>query len=104
MSAKDQLRNSGLYWERQPQSRPSYRGTIGFTLLGETKGPTIYANDLGHFQIRVQALDNEWFPNNTRLYAFVIANHFDISKNDQRAYMIHDHHIGEVIDIIQTAS
>lgn len=24
MSAKDQLRNSGLFWERKPQSNPSY--------------------------------------------------------------------------------
>ncbi|MDE2823690.1 MAG: hypothetical protein OXK79_09315 [Chloroflexota bacterium] len=77
---------------------------MGFTLLGETKGPTIFANDTGHFQIRVQALDNEWFPNNARLHTFVIANHFDISTNDQSAYMIDDSHIGEVIDIIRTAS
>lgn len=100
MSAKDQLRNSGLFYERCAQKNPSYKGTIGFTLHGYEKGPTIYTNDLGHFQIRVQALENNWFPNNARLLAFVLAKHFDISKNDQRAYMIHDTHIGAVIDII----
>lgn len=102
MSAKDQLRISGMFWERCPQTNPTYRGTVGFTRLGYTKGPTIYATDLGWFGIRIQALDNEWFcPNNERLHEFVRANHFDISPNDQTAYMIDDSHIGEVIDIIR---
>ena len=101
MSAKDQLRNSGIFWERPPQTNPSYQGTVGFTLLGKKRGPTIYATDLGWFGIRIQALDNGWFLNNARLYAFVVANHFDISKNDQRSYMIRDCQIGEVIDIIR---
>ena len=105
MSAKDQLRNSGLFWERCPQTNPSYEGTVGFTLNGYNRGPTIYTTDLGHFQIRVQGLDNGWHPDderlNERLYEFIIANHFAISTNDQSAYMIDDFHIDEVIDIIR---
>ena len=105
MSARDQLRNSRLFWERTPQTNPSHRGTVGFTLNGYGKGPTIYTTDLGHFQIRVQGLDNGWHPDNERLNArlreFVIANHYDISPNDQHAYMIDDSLMGEVIDIIR---
>ena len=45
-SAKDQLRNSGLFWERQTQAKPSYQGTVGFTLLGKKGGPTVYSTGL----------------------------------------------------------
>ena len=74
---------------------------MGFTLLGFEEGPTIHPNDQRHLQIRLQALGNEWFPRNARLYAFVAAKHFDIYTNDESSYMIHDSHIDEVIEIIR---
>ena len=99
MSAKQQLRDSGLFWERCPQKNPTHKGTVGFTLLGYKEGPTIYATDLGWFGLRKQGLDNEWFP--ARLYAFVRANSSGIASNNAFPFMLNDALINEVINIIR---
>ena len=101
MSVRQQLRDSGLFDENDPQRRPVHRGAQCFRLRGAERGASIYATDLGHFQIREGALENGRFPNNARLYAFVHANNFDVSRNNARGFMIRDSHIGEVIEIIR---
>ena len=101
MSVRQQLRDSGLFDENDPQRRPVHKGAQSFPLRGAKRGASIYATNLGHFQIRESALEKGKFPNPARLYAFVRANHFDISRNNARGFMIRDSHIGEVIEIIR---
>ncbi len=101
MSVRQQLRDSGLFDENDPQNRPVHRGAQCFRLTGAERGASIYATDLGHFQIREGALENGRFPNNARLYEFVRANSFGISSNNARGIMIRDSHIAEVVDIIR---
>ena len=101
MSAKDQLRNSGMFCENDPQRRPVFPGSVCFPLRGGERGASIYATDVGNFQIRQSPLDLGKFPNNERLYEFVRANYFRMTPNNANAFMLDDSHIGEVIDIIR---
>ena len=101
MSAKQQLRESGLFNENCPQNRPVYTGTVCFQVRGARVGASIYATDEGNFQIRESPLDLGKFPNNERLHEFVRANSFGMSPNNANAYMIRDSRIGEVIEIIR---
>ena len=55
--------------------------------------------DAGTFGIRIQALDKGRFGKaNAELFTFAHANYCEISPNNQKAYMIFDSHIAEVVD------
>ena len=101
MSVKQQLRDSGLFIENKPQKRPVFKGTVCFRLRGAQGGASIYATDVGNFQIRESPLNLGKFPNNDRLYKSVRTNFFDMSPNNANAFMLHDSHIGAVIEIIR---
>lgn len=102
MSVKQYLRDSGLFNENPPQTKPTYPGTVCFPLRGAERGASIYATDAGKFGIRIEALDNRKFGKaNAELVTFAHANYCEISPNNQKAYMIFDSHITEVVDIIR---
>ena len=102
MSVKQYLRDSGLFDENPPQKNPTYPGTVCFPLRRAERGASIYATDAGTFGIRIQALDKGRFGKaNAELFTFAHANYCEISPNNQKAYMIFDSHIAEVVDIIR---
>ena len=102
MSVRQQLRDNGLFDENDPQNRPVHRGAQCFRLIGAERGASIYATDAGTFGIRIQALDKGRFGKaNAELFTFAHANYCEISPNNQKAYMIFDSHIAEVVDIIR---
>ena len=105
MSAMQQLRDSGLFDERPPQSN----GSVCFQV--EEMGALVYGASIyvvrseSEIHIRVSALENDRFPNNQRLSDFVSRNaHGTVhgTGNSAYAYRLASEHVGTVIDIILT--
>ena len=102
MSAMQQLRDSGLFNERDPQSN----GSVCFQMRAAPRGASIYVAENGReLHIRHSPLDRGKFPNNQRLGDYVREHtHNDAvhgEGNRAYAYALHAEHVGEVIGIIR---
>ena len=104
MSARRQLRDSGLFTELPPQAN----GSVCFRVA--VRGDPLYGaslyvvRDESEFHIRVSALKKDRFPNNCRLYSFVRNRaHGTVhgEENSAYAYRVASKYLREVIDIIR---
>ena len=101
ISARQRLRDSGLFSERPPQGN----GTVCFRLRGAANGASIYAlmNDR-EVHIRDSAFRNNRFPNSERLYDLVQDHaHGTVhgEGNSAYAFRLSSRHIDRVIEIIR---
>ena len=96
-SARQQLRDSGLFKERTPQQN----GTVSFAVKWAVRGATVYVdrNDVA-CRIRINSLDTNLFPNKERLYAFVRAHAHRKVREGEEAYEIASEYLRGVIRII----
>ena len=104
MSAMQQLRDSGLFEELPPQRN----GSVCFQVLEEGNpryGASVYVvRNESEFHIRVGALESNRFPNNQRLYDFVVEHQHGTAhgeENSAYAYRLASKHIGAAIEIIR---
>ena len=102
MSAMQQLRDSGLFNERDPQRN----GSVCFQVKDAPRGASIYvtANER-ELHIRYSPLGIDKFPNNQRLHDFIQEHtHNDAvhgEGNPARSYALHIKYVYEVIMIIR---
>lgn len=104
MSIAQALRDCPIFIELQPQSN----GTICFQLVARGArryGASLYAaGDDSEFYVRAAALDIGRFPNNRRLYEFVLAHAHGTIRgrgNPSFAYRLAPELLAEAIGIIR---
>ena len=106
MSVRQLLHDSGIFIEETTQL---HSGATRFTVEGERAGTTryassFYARDDDHaVNIRVSALENNRFPNNSMLLIFVDANcnRMDFAEGDSKySFILDSQFIPEAIAII----
>ena len=107
MSVRQLLRDSRIFVELPPQSN----GSVCFQVVEKRArlyGASIYvARDDSELHIRAAALDNGRFPNNRRLYDFVLEHAQGTIRgagNPSYAYRLASGHASEIIDIIGIGS
>ena len=104
MSVRKLLRDSRIFAELQPQSNGSVCFQVsegGSRLYGAS---LLVAGDESEIFIRAAALDNGRFPNNRRLYDFVLEHARGTVRgagNPSYAYRLAGEHAGCVIEIIR---
>ena len=104
MTIVELLRASPDFAELAPQSS----GSVCFQVLkggARLYGASVYVGrDCSEFHIRAQALENGRFPNNGRVYEFVLANsHGTVCGvgNPSYAYRLDGKLLADVIEIIR---
>ena len=100
VSAMQRLRDSGLFSEWLPQSD----GTVRFQLRGEDEASIYVLSNDQEIQIRIDAFQNDRFPNNTRLYDFAREHaHGEVlgEGNPAYAFRLDGGHLDEIIAIIR---
>ena len=101
-SVKQQLEDSGLFDDGKLQQST---GTVSFQVTGR-KGATIYVTKSEReIQIFDRAFRNHNFPNNRKLYDFVLGHKHGMVRaedNPNRTYKLKVDHIEEVIDLIRS--
>ena len=107
MTIVEMLRDSPDFAELAPQSG----GSVCFQVIrggARLYGASVYvARDSSEFHIREQALENGRFPNNGRLYEFVLANsHGTVcgAGNPSYAYRLDGKLLADVIELIRGGS
>ena len=103
MSAMQQLRDSGLFNECDPQEN----GSVCFTVLGEP-GASIYfkpyVRKADELHVIVSALELGRFPNNERLHQFVRQHFHGMvhgAGNVNYSYRLATAHIDELVEIVR---
>ena len=102
MSPKQQLEASGLFDEGKLQQST---GTVSFQVTGRM-GATIYVTkSQSEVQIFDRAFRKNNFPNNRKLYAFVLGHKHGMVRaedNPNRTYKLKGEHIEAVIELIRS--
>ena len=96
MSAREQLRDSGLFEEAPTQKDRSTR----FTVIGHSSGPSIYA--VGNDQeVHIRQSVLRLFPNAERLEAYVAAHAVSERESDTLVYVLGADQLPMVLRIIR---
>ncbi len=102
MSIRQQLENSGLFYARRPQVNDS----VCFSLRSGQWGASIYVLQSDRvFEIRLGALENQRFPNNQRLYDFVLEHNHGMRHGEgdpAESFQLDGEFIDRVIEIIRS--